>query len=65
MVEEYGRHDADNVLIILDDVLGDKLLKSNDLMKMVIKSRHLKISMIIISQSYFGIHKTIRLIMSF
>ena len=65
MVETYGKQDADNVLIILDDCLGHKLLKSNELMKMVIKSRHLKISMIIISQSYFGIHKTIRLNMSF
>ena len=48
MVETYGNQDADNVLIVLD-CLGHKLLKSNKLMKMVIKSRHLKISMIIIS----------------
>jgi len=60
-IDEFGKPAADKILIVLDDVLGNSVLKSKELMKNIANSRHKNLSFIIISQSYFQILKTVRL----
>ncbi len=53
--------DRKEILLVLDDILGSKFIKSNDLKMFVANSRHLKTSIIISSQAYKSIEKTVRL----
>jgi len=61
VIEEFGKKNADNVLLILDDSVADPFLKSKQFINFILISRHIKCSVMFLTQMYYGIHKTIRL----
>ena len=64
-VEEGGKAESSKTLIVLDDIISYKqFCNSSILLKFAVMSRHWNISMIILSQAYHRIAKSIRLQMS-
>lgn len=62
VIKEYGKDLADNVLIILDDLAGNKRnFEKVEVLNSVVKSRHYKITTVFVTQAYYQIPKTIRL----
>jgi hypothetical protein len=61
IIKEYGKEYADNILLIFDDLAGSNFFKSILFKKLLLNSRHHKISIIINTQAYFQIDKTLRL----
>jgi len=62
ITENYGSEYRNNILVILDDMISfKKLMKSEQFLNMVVSLRHNKITLIITSQAYYEIPKTIRL----
>lgn len=65
ITEEFGKQFSDKILMIFDDSIEGKIFKKEIFKKLVFKSRHYNISIIITSQSYFQLPKPIRLNMSY
>lgn len=64
-IEEYGKEKSPKVLLILDDIVSYKQFCSSPiLLKFAVMSRHWNISMVILSQAYHRIPKSVRLQMS-
>jgi len=61
VIEEFKKKNADNVLLILDDSVADPFLKSKQFINFILISRHIKCSLMFLTQMYYGIHKTVRL----
>lgn len=61
IIQNFGKEYADQILIILDDSIKDKILKSNKFEDFIFKSRHYNMSVIFISQAYFALSKSLRL----
>jgi hypothetical protein len=61
VIDEFGKKLSDKVLLILDDSIQNKFLHSRVFINFVLLSRHVNISLILISQAYFLINKSIRL----
>ena len=62
VITEFGKGLADNVLVILDDCVGDrKTFTQPNVVNCVVKSRHYKITTMFLTQAYYAIPKTIRL----
>ena len=61
VINEFGKKTSDKVLLILDDSIQNKFLHSRQFINFVLLSRHVNISLILISQAYFLINKSIRL----
>lgn len=61
IIEKYGKDNADDVLLVMDDCITDKILKSTPFIDFCFKSRHYRISVFFISQSYFSLPKPLRL----
>ena len=64
-LEEYSQTKKRGVLIAFDDMIAD--MKSNDKLsnivaKSVLREKKVNASLVFILQSYFKVHKTIRLI---
>ena len=60
IIKQFGKQFADKILLVLDDCISAKVLKSRAFRQLVFNSRHVNISMIIISQSYYQLDKSIR-----
>ena len=61
-IKVYGKQRTPNVLIIFDDCLDTNIMKFNGILdKIASRGRHMKISMIAVSQRISGISRTIRL----
>ena len=61
-IEHFGKDTANNVLVVMDDLASESnKMAGNRFKKLLFLSRHYKISMIIITQAYFAIPKSIRL----
>jgi hypothetical protein len=60
IIKNFGKQFADRILIVLDDSISDKTLNTSFFKNMVFNSRHLNISMIIVSQSYYCLQKSVR-----
>jgi hypothetical protein len=58
---QFGDSVANKVLIVLDDLASDKLLKNTEFTQLVYLSRHFNVSMIVCTQAYHAIPKPIRL----
>ena len=61
IIEQFGKKFADQVLIVFDDCVNDKIFNDRKFIDFVFKSRHYKISCIFISQSYYRLPKSLRL----
>lgn len=61
VINKFGKSSADNILIVLDDSIKDKILKSTQFADFIFKSRHYKISIFFLSQDYFSLPKALRL----
>ena len=61
VVETFGKVLADDVLLVFDDCINDKIFNSRAFTDFIFKSRHFKISVIFISQSYYKLPKALRL----
>lgn len=61
IIQNYGKSFADKILLVFDDCISSKILNSRAFKQLVFNSRHVNISMIIISQSYYQLDKSIRL----
>lgn len=61
VIEQFGKSFGDNILLVLDDCIESNIIKDKRFTDFIFKSRHFKISCIIISQSYFSLPKRIRL----
>lgn len=62
IIKRYGKDYSDKILLVYDDCIGyTKFWKSEAVKKLVYNSRHFNISIIITSQSYFGLPKPLRL----
>ena len=65
IIKRYGKEIADHILLVYDDcITAEKFWKSRTVAKMLMNSRHVKISVIITSQSYKMLPKALRLNMS-
>lgn len=61
-IDEVGLEHARKVLIILDDIIAyPEFARSPELIDLFIKSRKWNISVILLSQAYHRVHKTVRL----
>lgn len=64
-VESKGKNKAPKVLLIMDDVVSyNEFLRSKTLLRFAVMSRHWNVSLIIMSQAYHRIPKSIRLQMT-
>ena len=64
-VEDGGKTNSSKTLILLDDIISYKqFCNSSILLKFAVMSRHWNISMVVLSQAYHRIAKSIRLQMS-
>jgi len=61
IIQNFGKKNSDDILLVLDDSVSDKFLTSRAFISFVFKSRHHNISIILISQAYFSIVKPFRL----
>ena len=65
IIANYGKEIADNILLIYDDCASEaKFWKSQQVQKLIFNSRHYKVSMILTSQNYKSLPKSLRLNMS-
>lgn len=65
VIEEKGKSEAPKVLLVLDDIISYKqFVASPILLKFAVMSRHWNISLMILSQAYHRIPKSVRLQMS-
>lgn len=60
VIKSLGKSYADSILMIFDDLVGSNLFKSKLFLKLNANLRHLKISLVMVSQAYKIIPKTIR-----
>ena len=60
VIENYGKTFADKILLVFDDSISSKTFATRHFQQIVFNSRHLNISMIIVSQSYYSLQKSIR-----
>ena len=61
-IERKGIKNTPKVLVILDDIISyKKFVNSNSLIKLFVMGRHYNISLIVLSQAYHRIPKSIRL----
>ena len=65
IAKNYGKQFADKTLIIIDDSIESKVFASTLFKNLMFKSRHYNVSIIITSQSYFLLPKSIRLNMTY
>lgn len=64
-VEEKGKSKSPKILLILDDIVSyNEFLRSKSLLRFAVMSRHWNVSMIMMSQAYHRIPKSIRLQMT-
>lgn len=61
IIENFGKKFADDILLVLDDMIENKLLNNKAFTSLLFQSRHYKISIVFISQSYFSLPKRLRL----
>lgn len=61
MINKHSKKYSDRILIVIDDFASDKFLHSKPFLNLVLNSRHFNISLIINTQAYFLIDKTLRL----
>ena len=61
IIKNFGKEYSDKVLIVLDDSIKDKILKSSEFQDFIFKSRHYNVSVIFISQAFFALPKSLRL----
>ena len=65
IIKKYGKKIADNILLVFDDCISvKKFFTSEVILKMLLNSRHYKVSIIITSQAYKLLPKSLRLNMS-
>ena len=65
IISTFGKSIADSILLIYDDCASEtKFWKSQAVQKLIFNSRHFKISMLITSQNYKSLPKSLRLNMS-
>lgn len=64
VITEFNKGLADNILLIMDDMVSAKVLRGKEFSQALFNSRHYKLSIVIISQSYFSLAKPLRLNMS-
>jgi hypothetical protein len=65
IIQLYDKNIADNILLIYDDCASEKKFwNSQQVQKLIFNSRHFKISMLITSQNYKSLPKSLRLNMS-
>ncbi len=60
ITENFGKQFADKILLIFDDSISDKIFKSKKMEEYILTSRHINLSVIIISQSFYLLPKTLR-----
>lgn len=66
VIKEYGKKRTKNILIVLDDVLDSNILDYRSAIETVAtRGRHLKISCILITQSYMRVSRTMRINMDY
>lgn len=64
-VEKKGKNKSPKILLIIDDIVSYKrFLNSSELLRFAVMSRHWNVSMMIMSQAYHRIPKSIRLQMT-
>jgi hypothetical protein len=61
IISAFNKGVADDICLILDDCVEANILKDKKFRDFLFKSRHYKISIIFISQSYFSLSKPLRL----
>ena len=64
IVEEYSRNKEWKTLILFDDIIADMLsnTKANPMVtELLIRGRRINISLVFITQNYFGVSKNITL----
>ena len=61
VIEMFGKEYCDNILLVLDDSIESKIIKDRRFKSFLFKSRHYKISIFFLSQSYFSLPKALRL----
>ena len=61
VIEMFDKDCADNILLVLDDSIESKIIKDRRFKSFLFKSRHYKISIFFLSQSYFSLPKALRL----
>jgi hypothetical protein len=61
IISTFSKDVADDVLLVLDDSIESKIIKHRRFKNFLFKSRHYKISVFFISQSYFSLPKALRL----
>lgn len=59
-IEKYGKSVADEILVVLDDCINDKILRKPEFVKWIQNARHYKIATIIVSQNYYSLCKPVR-----
>jgi hypothetical protein len=57
---KYGKALLDNILIVLDDSISERLLRHTKFIDFILKSRHYMISVLFSSQSYMLLDTTLR-----
>jgi hypothetical protein len=65
VTENFSKDYANKILLIIDDSVESKIFKQESMKKLMYKSRHFNVSIIITSQSYFELAKPLRLNMSY
>ena len=61
MIQTKGKTKSPDILLILDDCITLDFIKSRFFLKVILNSRHYKISVILNSQTYYSVPKSIRL----
>ncbi len=65
IISIYGKANANKVLMILDDSISSKVLKTPRFLHFLLNSRHYNVSTIFVSQSYILLPRSIRINNSF
>lgn len=65
VIENYGKSISNKVLLILDDSISSKIIKTPTFRNFLLNSRHYNISTIFVSQSYMLLDRSIRINNSF
>lgn len=60
-IAKYGKEKTNEILLVFDDCICNKIFKNAVFTGMIFNSRHFKISCIITSQTYHAVPKSIRL----
>lgn len=62
IIKNFGKKDAPDILIIIDDCVGHKMMRPNKLLdNLATRSRHLKVSIMILAQKITAIPRIFRL----